>query len=412
MDTQKAPVKKNALTTRITWILLALFFLITVISQIYVSMNNTVQTEAAMIYESSDSISFKGVHVRNERLVRYGSSGVISYNHQDGSKLGKNSVVALSYKTKEDILLKKQIDELTEKIKLLETAEILANTDNSQLESYINQITNKHTQLMWQVNTGDYSSISQLKDDYLSLQCKKHILRNDETNYRAQINRIENQIVTLRARMSQNPVDVLIEEAGYFVSRIDGYESLLNYEKLSNLQKSDIENIIREPELEVANEIIGKMIDGYKWRFVGILDTEKTHSLYENLPVKFRVGGNTQIVEAVVFSVKRLDDGTSIIVFECDTLTAEFASRRVSQFNLLLEHYSGIRIPSAAVHVIDGEQGVFVKNGAELVFRKIKALKIEKDYFLVENTTELSGFISLYDSVVIRGRDLYEGKIV
>ncbi|MCL2077702.1 MAG: hypothetical protein FWH08_04765 [Oscillospiraceae bacterium] len=410
---QKHPVKKTTITLRIIWILLSLFFIITVVSQVYIYWYNPLQTEVAMIYTTSDAITFKGVLVRNEMLVRYTGADVISYIHPDGSKLGRNSVVAQSYKSREDILLQRRIDELSERVRILESAEALANTDNSQLESYINQITNRHIQLLQQVNSGDYSSVAKLKNDYLSLQCKKRILRNDETDYRGLINSLENEITSLSARMSSQPQNVTIEEAGYFVSVVDGYETELNYDTLPYLNKEDIERIIREPMLETGYGVIGKMIDDYKWRFVGVLDTDRTRSLYVGRVVDFRMGGGSQIVQATVVSVKRLDDGSSIIIFECDTLTAEFASRRVSQFSLLLDSYKGIRIPTSAVHFNEqGERGVFVRNGPELVFRRIKDIRVEKDYLLVEDTTEIPGFISLYDNIVVKGRDLYEGKIV
>jgi hypothetical protein len=409
----KTPVTKTNITVWIIWALLGLFALITLGSQLYIRLYNPLNTEVVMIYEASDSISFKGVHVRNERLVRYGGVDVVSYIHPDGSRLGRNSLVAKSYRNVEDVLLQQRIDRLTERVRLLEGAEMLVNTDKSQLESYVNQITNRHSQLLGQINAGYYGSVGQHKDEYVSLQSRKRVIRGDDIDYREQINALQNEIASLRSRMSAPPRDVRIEEAGYFVSVADGYESIINYDRVRLLDKNDIERIIREPALEVSDDIIGKMIDGYKWRFVGILDTERTRSLYVGSEVEFRTGGNTGTVKATIIGVNRLDDGTSIITFECDTLTAEFASRRVSQFSLILESFKGIRIPRAAVHVNDdGEQGVFVRNGAELVFRRINAIKRERDFFLVEDTTETPGFISLYDNVVTRGRDLYEGKIV
>jgi hypothetical protein len=60
----------------------------------------------------------------------------------------------------------------------------------------------------------------------------------------------------------------------------------------------------------------------------------------------------------------------------------------------------------------DGEQGVFVQRGAALHFRRIEPIVIESTFFLVEDTTDVPGFISLYDQIVVRGRDLYDGKIV
>jgi len=414
----KVHVIRSAFTIRIIWVLLGLFFLITVISQIYIRFYNPLYTEVAMIYTTSDTLSFKGVHIRNERLVRYGGADVISYIHPDGSKLGRNSVVAQSYRSVEDILLQRRIDTLTEQIKLLEAAETLANTDKSQLEAYNNQITGRQVQLLRDINSGNFSSVGSFKDDYISMQSRRRVLRGDEADFKQRISNINSEILTLRTRMGSSPRDVTIDEAGYFVSTVDGYEGSLNFDNLNVIKKGDIERIIREPLLDdsPSNDIIGKMVDGYKWRFVGIIDTERVrvNEIHKDRIIDFRTGGNAQIVQAVVLSVRDQGDGTSIVIFECDTLTAEFASRRVSQFSIILDSRRGIRVPTSAIHIGENfEQGVFVQNGAELVFRRIRTIGDPKeDYFLVEDTTGVPGFISLYDSVVVRGTDLYDGKIV
>jgi putative membrane fusion protein len=409
---EKDTTQKTTATLKIIWVLLGLFFVAMVISQFYIHFYNPLVIETAMLYNTSEDITFKGVHIRNERLVRYGGADVISYIHPDGSKLGRNSVVAQSYIIMDDILIQRRIDKLTERVNLLESAQTLISTDTSQLESYISQITTRHTALLGQIGTGDYSALESHKSEYISLQSKRRILMGEETDYRTQIIQMNSEIVSLRAAMSAQPRNVTIDDAGYFVSVADGYEGLLNFDKLPAITREEIENIIRNPMLDVADDIIGKMIDGYNWRFVGILSTERTSSLHEGMAVEFRTGGSTQTVKATILRQIRLDDGMSIYIFECDILTPEFASRRISQFSLLLDSFRGIRIPRRAVHVIDGEQGVFVQRGAELVFRKIDVIVREVDYFLVEDTTDRAGYISLYDSVVVSGRDLYEGKIV
>ncbi|MCL2018443.1 MAG: hypothetical protein FWG70_01680 [Oscillospiraceae bacterium] len=410
---ERNTVKKTTITLRIIWALLGLFFVITVVSQFYIYFYSPLRTETAMIYNTSETVTFKGVHVRNEKLVRYSGTDVISYIHADGAKIGRNSVVALRYKSVNDILLGRRIDELTQRVFLLEEAQELSTADTSRLESYISQISNQHTSFLAQVNAGDYSNVSSHKNNYISLNCKKLILRGDEINYIAQISRLEAEISALRTQMNTDVRELVIDEAGYFVSVVDGYEGQLKIDSATLLGKTDIEDIIKEPRLEIGDGIVGKMIDGYKWRFVGILDDSRADSLYENLTIDFRTGGNSQTFPATIIRRTKLDDGTSIFVFECDILTPEFASRRVSQFSIVLDSFRGIRIPTSAVHINDkDEQGVYVQNGAELTFKRIRVIITESDYFLVEDTTNVVGYISLYDNVVVRGRDLYDGKIV
>jgi hypothetical protein len=59
----------------------------------------------------------------------------------------------------------------------------------------------------------------------------------------------------------------------------------------------------------------------------------------------------------------------------------------------------------------DGERGVFVRNGAVIEFRRVNMLRSDEDFVVVENTKE-AGYLRLFDDVVVRGRNLYDGKVV
>ena len=47
-----------------------------------------------------------------------------------------------------------------------------------------------------------------------------------------------------------------------------------------------------------------------------------------------------------------------------------------------------------------------------MYFKKIDVIRTEGDYTLVKDTTDKDGFLSLYDSVIVEGNELYDGKIV
>ncbi|HBH94107.1 MAG TPA: hypothetical protein DDX91_00020, partial [Ruminococcaceae bacterium] len=86
---------------------------------------------------------------------------------------------------------------------------------------------------------------------------------------------------------------------------------------------------------------------------------------------------------------------------------------RTAHIKILFDEYNGIRIPSSAIHYNDkGEKGVFIKVGVNIYFRYIDTVRTDGDYTLVKDTTGKKGFLSLYDSVIVEGTDLYDGKIV
>ena len=93
--------------------------------------------------------------------------------------------------------------------------------------------------------------------------------------------------------------------------------------------------------------------------------------------------------------------------------SSDFLDGRVAHVKLLMDDYEGIRIPTEAIRFDDEHKaGVYTLNGIEVVFKKIKQIISEEDYTLVVDTSDLDGYISLYDTIIVEGKDLYDGKII
>ena len=405
--------KRRALTTRVIWLLIGLFFLIMVISQLVIYFNTPIKTEVATLYTTTESIGFKGVYVRDEKYVSYPVSGVISYTHPDGSKIAKNSVIAEVYSSRNDIAIQQQIDELTAQRAVLADAEALVGTDTSQLESFSNQINEKYSLMMQYLISGDYKSASSLKSDMLNLRSKREIVKGTETSYREKINEIDKEVAALRAKITTQPYEISIGETGYFISTVDGYEDRLNSTTVFDLTKEQINAIIAEDKPEQnPSGVIGKLISNYNWYMVAVLDTVRLGTVFEGATVTLRIGSSPKNVKAQIVSLERQQDGSSIAIFECDMFLADFIDSRVAQAKLLMDDYSGIRIPNEAIRVVGEDVGVYTLDGIVVEFKKIRQIISEEDYTLVEDTTDLDGYISLYDTVIVEGKDLYDGKII
>ena len=407
--------KRRAVTTRIVWAVIGIFFLIMVISQAAIFFGSPIRTEVATLYTATDSIGFKGVYVRDEKLVSYNVNGIISYTHADGSKIAKNAIIAQVYKNRSDIALRQQIDDLEAQRAVLVDAQSLAGADTSQLESFSAQISEKHSELMEYIYNEDYSSASGLKSDILNLQSKREIVKGTAVSFDGKITEIDTKIESLRAQITSTPYDITIPETGYFISKVDGYENKLNSTSVFELTAEDIEKITSaEPRQENPSGVIGKLVSDYTWYMAAILDTIKLGTVFEGAQVTLRIGSSNQNIKADIISLERLEDGRSIAVFRCDMFLADFIDSRVAQARLLLDDYSGINIPNSALRISDedGSVGVYVQDGIVAKFRKVKQILSKEDYTLVADTSGEDGYLSLYDNIIVEGRDLHEGKII
>ena len=408
-----AAKRKNTITIRIVWFLVILFLLITVISQLVIHYYNPLKTEPAELYTSEDFIQSTGIYIRQEKTVNYSGTGVINYIYSDGEKLAKNSVIAEIYASQNDLAVQLRIDELNEQISVLQDAEKLVGSDNSQLEAFSNQIYESHTKMVQYILDGDYSAAADMKSDYLNLQSKRQIVNGTTTDYVAKILELQNQISILSSQISSRPKDLTLQETGYFVSTTDGYEDILTYDSIADLTEDKVNEIIKNPNVESSTSVIGKIVSDYKWKMVCIVPANNTLGIYEGAVLNVRIGNEASLTKATVEDIMELPSDNRMLVLGFDVFKQELVRSRTAQIKIMFDEYSGIRIPSAAVHFDDEENmGVYIKLGVTVYFVRIDMIRTEGDYILVRDTTDKDGYLSLYDSVIVEGTDLYDGKIV
>lgn len=405
--------KQVAVTARIIWILVALFLLTTIISQLVIHYYNPLITEPAELYDLEGYIQSTGVFVRNEKTVSYNGDGIISYVYDDGEKLAKNSVIAKIYSSENDLALQKKVDGLKAQIEVLKDAEKLIGSDNSQLEVFSTQIYEHHSQMIQNIIDEDFFSVSEKKNEYLNLICKKQIVGGQAENYSSKITELENQISSVSAQISSPPKDYSLQDIGYFVSIVDGYEDSLNFESIQGLTKDKIDNIINSPNLTSDKTKIGKILSDYKWKMACVVPTRDSKNIYKGAQLKVRIGSSSFDLTGNVDSIEDADGENKILILSFDVFNKDLVKNRTAHIKILFDEYNGIRIPSSAIHYNDkGEKGVFIKVGVNIYFRYIDTVRTDGDYTLVKDTTGKKGFLSLYDSVIVEGTDLYDGKIV
>ncbi len=401
----------RTLTTKLVTAVLAVFLLVTIVSQFFVGSDRSYKTEVALKYDSQDTIEFYGVFARNEHVVTRKVNGIMQYEHEDGSKVGKNSVIANTYSSASDITLTADIKKLQTRIDTLTDAQSLVGTDNSQIEAFDKLITEKHSKLIAAINSGDYSSVSQLKYELLNLQSKRDMVKGKVSDYSSVISSLNSKIKTLEGRISASPVQVLAEETGYFVSSIDGYESKITYDNIDSITPSQISETVKTPELTSASgDVIGKMIDDYKWKLAATFTEGQVAVLTENTQVSLVLGADQSEITAKVENIEKYDNDY-VVIFSADDINSVIASSRVGRFKLLVDSYNGIRIASSAIHFDkDNNIGVYVKRGSQAYFVQVDRIYSSEDYVIVRDTTGQSGYLSLYDDVIVEGKDLYDGK--
>ncbi len=400
-------------TTAIIFVLSA-FVIVFFLGQVFFSGGESLSTETAYVYNMTEDIPFQGVYLRDETVVHSAGSGVLSYEHEDSSKVGQSSVVAYRYRNESDIELRRRIEELDKQIAVLTEAERLVGTDNSQLETITSQINLVHSSLVGSIISGDYSAAEDCENQMLEALCKREIAKGESVGYSDKISQLRAERNQLESQLTGDVQSIYAGGTGYFVSSVDGYEDKLSFADGETITAEKIRSIIQNPVISGSGTAVGKLISDYKWRVAAVLDSDELFGIYEGFTVTLRVGSENTELEATIVSITDTGegDGTAVYVFECDRLTPAVVGSRVENFKLVVSSYGGLRISRNAIRNNDaGEQGVYIVQGGTLAFRKINVLHWGDDFAICSQQAE-DGYLKLYDEIVTEGKGLHDGQVV
>lgn len=165
---------------------------------------------------------------------------------------------------------------------------------------------------------------------------------------------------------------------------MDGYENLLNPDKLEGLSPKDLAAFSQlTPETE-ANTL-GKLVTDSVW-YYAVTVSGDTVSLFEtgdSVDVFFDALSET--LPMTVYSVGEIQNGEMVVVFRSSQNDSKVEDLRQESGRLIFQSDEGLRIPKEALRVNeDGETGVYVVLAQKARFRPVTVLAEDTDSYLVQ----------------------------
>ncbi len=405
--------KKKKSTYRFLSALLIIVILVYVGFQAYRSIFDTVTTEMVSSYSVYESIKTDGIVFRTETVIPPVSNGYAYYSVENGTRISKGGEIASVYSAQDGGLIARQIADIDNRIASLRSLQSEDSTQHLSLDLINTQIINAVNSLVTDAEDGAITNSLLSKTDLLALLSKKQILIGSSPNVSDAIAALEKEKQQLQQRSSQVLSRLTAPVAGYFVDCTDGYESVLSKVDPTSLSVDEIESYLQmEPESTTASG--GKIVGGYEW-YLGCVVSEdyyNTLAVGNNLTVRMAFVTDEEI-PVTVASCKKNADGQLAVVFRCVYMSEELSTVRKETVEIQLVEHTGLKVPKRAIVINDDMQaGVYVRTGNVVAFRKIKQLYSEPaDYVICEDTQE-SGYLHLYDDIIVEGRGVYEGKII
>ena len=99
-----------------------------------------------------------------------------------------------------------------------------------------------------------------------------------------------------------------------------------------------------------------------------------------------------------------------LVILKASTIGKDSVSARVVESEILFSQYRGIKIPKSAIRIVNGEMGVYVKFSKLVQFKKIKPIYQDENYVVLPIDNDENNEVDLYDEIIVKGVNLYDGK--
>ena len=389
-------------------ILLAAVF---AVHQFISSVYSPVKTETAVFYSASDGLNITGLIIRSETLVTSSEGGVMHFVLEDGSRVAKDGVIANIYDSESASITLSKIDSVNTKIEDIEEMLSYNDLEAADLDMINAKATQSLNNLIVSGASGNFGNMSELSDELLSALNRRQVAMGETTDFSAQLEQLKAEKNELSASLPAAKGTVKAALSGYFVSKADGYETVLT---CGNPESITPEFMSSVSAAELPDGVIGKIVSDYEWYIAAEI------SINESL--KYKEGDSLTIYTSVKsypklpVTVKKINisesSSSAVVVFSCNEMNSELATMRSGPMTVVTKEYDGLRVPSSALRVVDSKRGVYVLTGMQVKFVEVNVLYKDDSYMICEKQTSDESVLRLYDEVIVKGKNLYDGKIV
>lgn len=391
---------------------LAIFIVSYLLMQIYNSLYNPFTTETATHYSTFDGVQLTGLSIRSETVLSNSAQGVQSFSVESGRRVAKDAVVVNLYNdtaTAANAARLREVEEQLNTLKSLQTA-----GTSADLVTVETQITDAYTALLDSASGHRFVSVGTLSDKLLTLLNRRVVAVGQSADLTGRIASLESEKASLEASGLRASGSVVTDTSGYFILEVDGYESLLTPEGIDRLTPEGIANLAPVEETTGTESPIGKIVGDYAWYIACVATTEEAAKFTEGsaLTLRTELSSMPELPVTVERINKSADGKQAVVIFRCKYMSGELAAIRTQPVTAVLNAYDGLKVSASAIRVVDGRKGVYILSGSTVRFRKVDIVYTNGGYAVCRFDNTDADMLNLYDEVIVKGKNLYDGKIV
>lgn len=412
----------NSVLSKIIASLVSVILLAYVGYQSFMAFYDPYQTEIVNIGSYVSDVDLKGFFVRDEEVISAKKEGVISYSYKNGQKISKGATVASVYQNEKDLYNLRTIESLKSQKAILQEAQNKEAIQGLKLDLLNSQISNSKAELRRQVDENNFTNIDAVFEDLMLNINKIAVCVDDTVSYDQTIAGLDNQIATLEAQIPQQSGVVASEASGYFSNTADGYENQFNFDMLDSLTVESVQALMNKPQTKEVDSV-GKIVYQNYWYFVSTVSAKdvellsKPYKKNQEIKIKFNSKSVREITASIEDIITQKDSETAVVVFKSFYLDEDLINMRFETPKAVISSYTGVIIPKEAIRVQDGVKdaetgevldrvkGVYTLLGKTARFKKVDVI-YEDERILISKQSEKSDYVSVYDQVIIKGKNL------
>ncbi|MEG1772734.1 MAG: HlyD family efflux transporter periplasmic adaptor subunit [Clostridia bacterium] len=333
----------------------------------------------------SCNIPITSVVIRDEKCYSAGKFERAFYIADEGGNVVKDSPIAQVFKwgyseNTMQALLNVQKNIYNEQIAINEGIDIQElNTTNARLK----EISNDIRQIVAKTKDGD---ILTLEREMKTLLASRAIMLKEKTQPNEKLNALYALETEKKTGLSEWMSDYVAIDAGTVSFYFDGYEQVINFEKLNLLNPELVRKIKKGTGYSVLsgdNNIIYRLVNRMHWYIAFLTDDNSPKRLVTNeeYVVSFEGFPDTPYIGKAV----RVDisDGSVLNLIEFNQDIENFLSERTLKATVKKDA-TGMKVNTSAIKMMDGLAYIDVYIGENLIAVPIDVYAISGDYAIIK----------------------------
>ena len=405
----------------------------------FMSIYVNFKTEAVFSSPYIETIDTEGVSIRDENPLIGKLSKTSVKAVKNGDKISKGEPVINIFSSTREAASYERISEIDREIESLETMITTSEESANTVDNLGRLLDNSMVDLNERTIDGNMRDIAESRSNLSYLFNKRLVAMRRKNDFNDRIDRLTQEKTELETQISETPQSITSDYAGYYSDSTDGYETLLNFSSLSGLTVNGLQEIMKNGP-SPQEDCIGKLVNTFMWYLACPVPKEEAENTLnvDSLYTLYLPHSNVGSIKATLSALNYDAEADNYLaIFVCNSFSAELCDVRTQPVKIEKCRYEGYVIKKSALHAGVKDEvhrnprdesefpkghlvyvtqttypSVYAVVGGQIDEKEVKIVYSTDKTVICSPRHDKGDFLSLYDTVVIEERGLYDGKLI